>query len=68
MVSQKVRIAVTAAVMFFIISNPVVYRIVDGFVGGALGRIATPSGCPTTWGLIVHSAVFGLANYYGLGV
>jgi hypothetical protein len=66
--SAKVRGAITAAVLFFIISNPVVYRIVDGFVGGALGRIASPSGCPTTWGLIVHSIVFGTAHYYGLGV
>jgi hypothetical protein len=63
MVSAKVRASITAAVMFFIIANPVVYRIVDGLLGGIVGRIASPSGCPTTWGLIVHSAVFGLAAY-----
>ncbi len=63
MVSAKVRASITAAVMLFIIANPVVYRIVDGLLGGIVGRIASPSGCPTTWGLIVHSAVFGLAAY-----
>jgi hypothetical protein len=54
---------VTAAILFFIVANPVVYRLVDGLLGGVVGRIASPSGCPTTWGLVVHSAVFGLAAY-----
>jgi hypothetical protein len=66
MVSTKVRASITAAVLFFIIANPVVYRIVDGLLGGIVGRIASPSGCPTTWGLIVHSAVFGLAAYMSM--
>lgn len=67
-VSAKVSAAIVAGLLFFIISNPVIYQLVDRFVGGLLGRIASPSGCPTTWGLIVHSAVFSLAHYYGLGV
>lgn len=54
--------------MFFIISHPIVYKFVDSLVGGLLGRIASPGGCPTTWGLIVHSAVFAAATYYGLGL
>lgn len=61
--SPKVRASLTAAVLFFIVANPVVYRLVDSVLGGVVGRIASPSGCPTTWGLIVHSAVFGLAAY-----
>jgi hypothetical protein len=67
-VSAKVSGAILAGVMFFIISNPIVYKLVDSMLGGLLGDIATPSGCPTTWGLIVHSAVFAAATYYGLGV
>lgn len=63
MVSTQVRASLTAAVLFFIVANPVVYRLVDGLLGGLIGRIASPSGCATTWGLIVHSAVFGLAAY-----
>ncbi len=63
MVSAKVRASVTAAILFFIVANPVVYRLVDGLLGGVVGRIVSPSGCPTTWGLVVHSAVFGLAAY-----
>ena len=64
----KLKGALIAGLMFFIISNPMVYKIVDDLVGGLLGRIASPGGCPTTWGLIVHSAVFAAAAYYDLGV
>jgi hypothetical protein len=67
-VSPKTNAALTAALLFFIISNPVTYQLVDKLVGGLLGRISSPSGCPTTWGLLVHSAVFGAAHYYNLGV
>lgn len=66
-VSPKLSGAIVAGLMFFIISNPIVYRLVDQLVGGLLGPIATPSGCPTTWGLIVHSVVFAAAVYYGVG-
>jgi hypothetical protein len=66
--SAKLSAAVLAGLMFFIISNPIIYKVVDQLLGGLLGPIATPSGCPTTWGLIVHSAVFGTAAYYGIGL
>lgn len=64
----KLSAAVLAGIMFFIISNPMTYTLVDSLLGGLLGRIASPSGCPTTWGLLVHSAVFGAAAYYGVGL
>lgn len=64
----KVKEALVAGLMFFIISHPIVYKLVDGLIGGLLGPIASPGGCPTTWGLIVHSAVFAAASYYGLGL
>lgn len=64
----KVKGAIVAGLMFFIISHPIVYRLVDSVIGGLLGNIASPSGCPTTWGLIVHAAVFALASYYELGL
>jgi hypothetical protein len=68
MVSPKLTGALVAGLMFFIISNPMVYKLVDGLIGGMLGPIASPSGCPTTWGLIVHSGVFAAATYYGIGL
>lgn len=66
--SAKLKAAIIAGVMFFIISNPIIYKAVDSVAGGMLGPIASPGGCPTTWGLIVHSAVFAVATYYGVGL
>lgn len=66
--SPKLSAAAAAGLMFFIISNPIVYKIVDNLLAGLLGPIATPAGCPTTWGLIVHSVVFAAAAYYGIGL
>ncbi len=64
----KLKEALVAGLVFFIISHPIVYTLVDSLVGGALGRIASPNGCPTTWGLIVHAGLFAAATYYGLGL
>jgi hypothetical protein len=64
----KVKGALVAGLMFFIISHPIVYKLVDSVLGGMLGPIASPSGCPTTWGLIVHAAVFAAATYSELGL
>jgi hypothetical protein len=64
----KVKGALVAGLMFFIISHPVVYTFVDSLLGGLLGPIASPGGCPTTWGLIVHSFVFAAAVYYEIGL
>ena len=64
----KLKGALVSGLLFFIISHPIVYKLVDSLVGGLLGNIASPSGCPTTWGLIVHSIVFAAASYYELGV
>lgn len=66
--SAKLSGALLAGVLFFIISNPMVYKLVDSLVGGILGPIASPGGCPTTWGLLVHSAVFAGVTYYGIGL
>ena len=72
MLSQKVKHAVALALLFFVISSPYTYKLVDSFVSTLVGN-TMPSlahlfkiaegGCPTTYGLAVHSAVFGLAAY-----
>lgn len=64
----KLKGALVAGLLFFIVSHPMVYKLVDSVLGNLLGRIASPSGCPTTWGLIVHAGVFSLATYYGIGL
>lgn len=73
MFSRKVQASLTAALLFFVVSSPFTYKIVDSLIGGIVRTIApsmaylfkvAESGCPTNYGLFVHSAVFGLVTYY----
>jgi len=57
-VSARYSTIITIALLFFIVANPMVFRLVDSLLGWLAGPIASPSGCPTTLGLIVHSLVF----------
>jgi len=63
-VSAKMSVVITAALLFFIVANPMTYKLVDGLVGSLVGRLVAPCGCPTTLGLIVHGLVFGLLWVY----
>ena len=56
----------TAALLFYIVANPMTYKLVDSLLGGLVGTIAGPSGCPTNLGLIVHAVVFGVVSKYVL--
>jgi hypothetical protein len=71
--SRKATAALSAALLFFVISSPFTYRLVDSVVGGLVGAVVpqfttlfkiAEAGCPTNYGLLVHSAVFGLVVYY----
>ena len=70
--SRKAQAALVAALLFFVISSPFTYRIVDQIVGGIVTAIipqmasvfkVAQAGCPTTYGLALHAAVFGLVSY-----
>ena len=70
---SKVKAALTAGILFFIISSPALYKLVDSLVGGVVSAVApglmhvfriAESGCPTTYGLVVHSIVFAAVVYY----
>lgn len=76
MFSRKFQASVTAALLFFVVSSPFTYKMVDSLIGGIVQSIApsmtylfkiAESGCPTNYGLIVHSVVFGLVTYYLMG-
>jgi len=70
--SRKVQASLVGAILFFVISSPFTYRIVDTIVGtvvravipqfASLFKIAE-AGCPTNYGLLVHAAVFGVVTY-----
>jgi hypothetical protein len=52
---EKFIISVVSGLTFFIIANPETFRLVRRVLGS---RIATPTGCPSTLGLLVHTLVF----------
>jgi len=42
--------------VFILISNPMTYKLVNSI----LGNVSDKNGCPTTFGLVVHTLVFTL--------
>jgi hypothetical protein len=73
MFSRKFVHSATLALVFFLLSSPITYRLVDRLVGAVVGAVAPHSvetlkvangGCPTTYGLVVHALVFGAVSYY----
>lgn len=54
---EKFITSIISGLTFFIIANPETFRIVRRVLGPG---IATPTGCPSTTGLLVHSVVFFL--------
>lgn len=57
---QKAIISAISALTFFIISNPQMYILTRGLLSPGL---ASPNGCPTMLGLLVHSLVFFLITW-----
>lgn len=73
MFSRKFQHAVSLALLFYVVSSPFTYKMVDKLIGGLVETVApsmaywfkvAEAGCPTNYGLLVHSAVFGLVSYY----
>lgn len=52
---EKFVISLISGLTFFIVANPETFRLVRRVLGPA---IATPTGCPSTLGLLVHTVVF----------
>lgn len=61
--------------LFFVLSSPITYGLVDRVISTVVGLVSPHSveslrvimgGCPTTYGLVVHSVVFGVVAYYFL--
>lgn len=74
--SRKVQAALVAALLFYVVSSPFTYRLVDQLVGGIVGAVVpqfttlfkvAEAGCPTNYGLLLHSVVFGLVTYVLMG-
>jgi hypothetical protein len=48
---------ILAVVLFYVVSNPATYKLVDSFIGSCI-RI-TKNGSPTSSGLLIHTLLFG---------
>ena len=54
----KWQITLFSALIFLIVVHPMTYKLTQKLLGGVLGKIADPSGCPTTVGLALHTIVY----------
>ena len=72
----KTRASITAGLLFFVISAPFTYTLVDKLVNALVSSIApqyttmfkiADGGRPTNYGLIVHSVVYALITYSLMG-
>jgi len=73
MFSKKFQHAAALGLLFFVVSSPMTYRLVDSLVGGVAAAVMPSSahyfkiaqaGCPTTYGLAVHAVVFAAVSFY----
>ena len=53
----KFILSIVSALVFFIVANPETFKLVRRLVGS---WVATPTGCPSMMGLLLHAAVFML--------
>jgi hypothetical protein len=60
--AQKLQISAFQGLLFYIIANPITFRVVDGLVTSVTGPYTTfrifENGVPTGFGLMVHAFVF----------
>jgi hypothetical protein len=72
LVTPKIKHALALGLLFFVVSSPYTYTFVDKVVSTLLGGLfpsvahlfkIAEAGCPTTYGLFVHSTVFAVVAY-----
>lgn len=59
--SQKWRSALVLAVIFAVLSSPMLYKLSDGLARKYLGEkyaVCHENGCPTTFGMIISAVMF----------
>lgn len=57
---QKFLISLMSALLFFLIASPEMFQLVRRVFGN---WVASPTGCPSTAGLLLHSVVFLLVTW-----
>jgi hypothetical protein len=54
----KWQISLFSALIFLLVVHPMTYKLTQKLLGGILGKISDPSGCPTAVGLALHTIVY----------
>ena len=57
---QKFLISIMSALVFFVVANPETFRVVRKVFGS---WVSSPTGCPSTGGLALHTVVFMLVTW-----
>ena len=57
---QKFLISIMSALVFFVVANPETFRVVRKVFGS---WVSSPTGCPSTGGLALHTIVFMLVTW-----
>jgi hypothetical protein len=60
---SKINATIQSIIVFLLVSLPFTYKITNSLFSRILGKLADPSGCPTTLGLFIHAIVFGCIVY-----
>jgi hypothetical protein len=54
---QKAIASLISGLLFFLVANPELFQVTRKVLGS---WVAGPTGCPSTWGLMLHAFVFFL--------
>jgi hypothetical protein len=57
---QKFLISIMSALVFFVVANPETFRVMRKVLGS---WVSSPTGCPSTGGLALHTIVFMLVTW-----
>ena len=55
---KKWYISIFSALIFILVVNPYTYMFTQKVLGDLLGKISDSNGCPTTFGLMIHTIVY----------
>ena len=56
---DKWKYSLYSALVFLLVANPYTYILINKLLGGFV-KISSVNGCPTSYGLVIHSLVFAL--------
>lgn len=62
---QKVLISLFSAVLFVLVSLPQTYQVTN-FLTKNVGQKTVSNGCPTVFGLLLHTLVFVVLSFYSM--